>query len=490
MTAPALELAGIRKSFGATIALAGVDFTLRPGELHALLGENGAGKSTLMHIAYGMIRPDAGTIRVRGSVVRIGSPRDARAAGIGMVHQHATAVPSFTVAENVALAAGWVPAPALIAERVREVSGRVGLPLESGVLAGDLSVALKQRLEIVKAIAADATILLLDEPTAVLAPPEAEALLERARAFAREGGSVVLITHRLNEALAHADRVTVLRRGVVTLESANDGLSARQLADAMVGEQAASLLAEAPPVSPGMGERPVSIAAEALEVQSAERTGLAVREVSLTVRAGEIVGVAAVEGNGQRELLRALAGVLAPLRGRVDVAQPVSFIPEDRTIEGLIPSLTLTENMMLGLSDTPGWSEGGRLRWRAARERTAELIPAFGIRAAGAGARAATLSGGNQQKLVLARALERRPAVIIAEDPTRGLDIAAARQIHDRLRAAAAAGAGILVYSSDLDEVLALADRVVVMFGGRVVASLESRVAARDEVGWLMVGSG
>ena len=258
----------------------------------------------------------------------------------------------------------------------------------------------------------------------------------------------------------------------------------------MVGEEAASLLTEPSPAAPAPGERPVSIAAEALEVQSAERAGLAVREVSLTVRAGEIVGVAAVEGNGQRELLRALAGVLAPLRGRVDVAQPVSFIPEDRTTEGLIPSLTLTENMMLGLSDTPGWSEGGRLRWRAARERTAELIPAFGIRAAGAGARAATLSGGNQQKLVLARALERRPAVIIAEDPTRGLDIAAARQIHDRLRAAAAAGAGILVYSSDLDEVLALADRVVVMFGGRVVASLESRVAARDEVGWLMVGSG
>lgn len=491
MTAPALELAGVHKHFGALTALHDVTFRLMPGTLHALLGENGAGKSTLMHIAYGMLQPDSGTVLVDGAPRRIRTPRDARHAGIGMVHQHATAVPSFTVAENVALAAGWKVRPREVAKRVQSLSDRLELPLDPAAMADRLSVSLKQRLEIVKALAADAKVLLLDEPTAVLAPGEAEALLERIRDFTRQGGSAVLITHRLHEALAHADAITVLRRGTVTLEGAPSDLTPRDLATAMVGPEAATLLEQDEGHVAAPADAPVAIRGVALELRAESGGKLAVRDVSLEVRAGEIVGVAAVEGNGQRELLRALAGVWPVLRGRVETLQPLSFIPEDRTTEGLIPSLSLTENMVLGLGGTPPWTDGRRIRWARARARTAELVRDFGISAPGVNRPVAALSGGNQQKLVLARAMERKPAAIIAEDPTRGLDVAAARAIHERLRAAATAGAGILVYSSDLDEILGLSDRILVMLRGRLteVPTSDSRPAIRDLLGRMMLGA-
>ncbi|HET8761869.1 MAG TPA: ABC transporter ATP-binding protein [Gemmatimonadales bacterium] len=495
MTTPALELAGVHKQFGALTALHDVTFRLAPGTLHALLGENGAGKSTLMHIAYGMVQPDRGTILVNGTPQRIRTPRDARAAGIGMVHQHATSVPSFTVAENVALVAGWPARPAEAARRVQALSERLQLPLDPAALADRLSVSLKQRLEIVKALAADASILLLDEPTAVLAPGEAEALLQRIREFTRQGGSAVLITHRLDEALAHADAITVLRRGAVTLEGVPADLTPRDLATAMVGPDAASLLEQEHDRVPAPGDAPVAIRGIALELRAESGSRLAVRDVSLEVRAGEIVGVAAVEGNGQRELLRALAGVWPVLRGRVETLSPLSFIPEDRTTEGLIPSLSLTENMVLGLGGIPPWTDGRRIRWTRARERTAQLVHDLSISAPGVTRPVAALSGGNQQKLVLARALERKPAAIIAEDPTRGLDVAAARAIHDRLRAAADAGAGILVYSSDLDEILDVSDRIVVMRGGKLSevdgqrSTVNDRRATRDLLGRIMLGA-
>ncbi len=491
MTAPALELKGVDKRFGARQALSSVDFRLMPGTIHALLGENGAGKSTLMHIAYGMARADRGTVCVDGIERRIRTPRDARQAGIGMVHQHATAIPSFTVAENVALAAGWKVRPRELTDRVEAVCARLNLPLDPARPADQLSIALKQRLEIVKALAADARILLLDEPTAVLAPAEAEALLATIGQFAGQGGSVVLITHRLREALAHADVITVLRRGVVTLEGVPSDLTPRALATAMVGLDAAELLDHQVQRVPAPADAPIAIGGIALEVLNEHRPGLAVRQASLSVRAGEIVAIAAVEGNGQRELLRALAGLLPVLRGRTEVVRPLAFIPEDRTTEGLIPALSLVENMVLGLSDSPGWSGRGRVRWKQARERTAQLIEDFDISAPAVTRPAAALSGGNQQKLVLARALEQRPAAIIAEDPTRGLDVAAARAIHDRLRAAADAGAGVLVYSSDLDEVLALSDRVMVMQGGHLTEVMNHgpRVPGREEIGRLMLGA-
>jgi simple sugar transport system ATP-binding protein len=491
VTTPALELAGVHKQFGVVTALAGVTFQLMPGTLHALLGENGAGKSTLMHIAYGMIQPDRGSVLVKGAPVRIHSPRDARRAGIGMVHQHATAVPTFTVAENVALAAGWKLRPREITNRVQVLSERLSLPLDPAVMADRLSVSLKQRLEIVKALAADAEVLLLDEPTAVLAPAEAESLLERIKEFTRRGGSAVLITHRLHEALAHADAITVLRRGTVTMEGRPSDLTPHDLATAMVGAEAATLLEQDEHRVRAPRDAPVAIRGVALELRAESGGKLAARDVSLAVRAGEIVGVAAVEGNGQRELLRALAGVWPVLRGRVETLRPLSFIPEDRTTEGLIPSLSLIENMVLGLGGTVPWTAGRRIHWAGARERTAELVREFGISAPGVGKPVASLSGGNQQKLVLARALERKPAAIIAEDPTRGLDVAAARAIHDRLRAAATAGAGILVYSSDLDEVMALSDRIVVMRSGRLteVDGQRSTVNSRQTVGRMMLGA-
>jgi len=481
-----LELAGIEKRFGSVHALRGVDFVLAPGEVHALLGENGAGKSTLMHVAYGLVRPDAGEIRVDGVRRRITTPRVARALGIGMVHQHFTSVPALTVAENVALSAGWPAAPREMRERTRVVSERMGLPLDPDQRAGRLSVSLKQRLEIVKALAGDARMLLLDEPTGVLAPPEAELLLQMVRSFTAAGGSAVLITHKLDEALLTADRVTVLRQGAVTFAGPVAGQTVESLAYAMIGGDPGVPLTGRTAVrkSEPRSSRE-SIRLDALDVPRESGYGIALRHGSLSVRAAEIVGVAAVEGNGQRELLRAVAGRIAPLRGKLQVAQPVGFIPEDRTSEGLIPALSLTENVVLGLGDEGPWIHGGRIDWREAAARTAELIRDFEIKAPGPGARAAELSGGNQQKLVVARELSRIPAVIIAENPTRGLDISATAAIHGRLRSAAAAGAAVLFYSADLDEVLYLADRVIVLTRGMISEAPPG--ASRSEIGVMML---
>jgi simple sugar transport system ATP-binding protein len=483
---PVLELAGIDKRFGSVHALRGVDFALDPGEVHALLGENGAGKSTLMHVAYGLVRPDAGQVRVDGVTRRITSPRTARAVGIGMVHQHFTSVPALTVAENVALSAGWPVVPREMRERTRLLSERTGLPLDPDQRAGRLSVSLKQRLEFVKALAGDARILLLDEPTGVLAPPEAELLLQMARNFTASGGAVVLITHKLDEALRTADRVTVLRQGAVTLAGPVAGQTVESLAYAMIGGDAGVPLTGSEAIRrPERRSSREAIRLDALEVSRESGYGIALRHGSLSVRAGEIVGVAAVEGNGQRELLRAVAGRLVPLRGKLQVAQPVGFIPEDRTSEGLIPALSLTENVVLGIGSEGPWIHGGRIAWREAEARTAELIRNFEITAPGPRARVAALSGGNQQKLVVARELSRVPAVIVAENPTRGLDISATAAIHARLRSAAAAGAAVLFYSADLDEVLYLAERVIVVTRGVIVEAPAG--ALRSEIGAMML---
>ena len=483
---PVLELAGIEKRFGSVQALRGVDFVLAPGEVHALLGENGAGKSTLMHVAYGLVRPDAGEIRVDGVRRRMATPRVARALGIGMVHQHFTSVPALTVAENVALSAGWPAAPREMRERTRALSERMGLPLDPDQRAGRLSVSLKQRLEIVKALAGDARMLLLDEPTGVLAPPEAELLLQMVRNFTADGGSAVLITHKLDEALLTADRVTVLRQGAVTLAGPVAGQTVESLAYAMIGGEPGAPLTgrEAVRKSEPRSSRE-SIRLDALDVSRESGYGIALRNGSLSVRAGEIVGVAAVEGNGQRELLRTVAGRIAPLRGKLRVAQPVGFIPEDRTTEGLIPALSLTENVVLGLGDEGPWIHGSRIAWREAAARTAELIRDFEITAPGPATRVAELSGGNQQKLVVARELSRTPAVLVAENPTRGLDISAAAAIHGRIRSAAAAGAAVLFYSTDLDEVLYLAHRVIVVTRGTISEAPPS--ASRSEIGVMML---
>ncbi len=483
---PALELEGIHRRFGSVQALRGADFALLPGELHALLGETGAGKSHLMLIAAGLVRPDSGVVRIGGIVRPALSPRLTRRLGIGMVHQHFTSVPAFTVAENVALAAGWSVEPSRLRLRVKQLCENVGLPLDPDARVERLSVGLRQRLEIVKALAAEASILLLDEPTAVLAPAEVEDLLDVIRRFTVAGGAAVLITHKLDEALSAADRVTVLRRGEVVLAATAGDLDGPTLAAAMIGEGAPATgnsTATAGP-SPDASAPPL-VQVESLDVARDGGFGIALRGATLVARPGEIVGIAAVEGNGQRELLRAVAGRIVPLRGRRQVAEPIAFIPEDRTTEGLIPEMTLTENLVLGSSPSDPWLRGRTVDWSLARSRMTELLEEYAIAAPGAEVPASALSGGNQQRVVVARELSRRPRVIVAENPTRGLDIRATVTIHERLRAAAASGAAVLFHSSDLDEVLELATRIVVANRGSLVEAPAG--ASREAIGALML---
>ena len=451
-------------------AVRGADFALAAGEVHALVGENGAGKSTLMHIAAGMVLPDAGTIHVDGREVRFHSPRNARELGIGMVHQHFTSIPGLTVAENLALAVGrldgWTAGQ--IETRLAE-----GIDLRSP--AHSLSVAQRQRLEILKALVTGARILLLDEPTALLTPAEVDELQGLIREFVASGGAVALITHKLREVLGASDRVTVLCRGIMTLRGATGDQTEQSLAQAMIGgERVASSEEGVAKSEERSGEQRDPFAA----------LGVTVGIADIELRAGELVGVAAVEGNGHRELLRAIAGLEESPGVRVTGA--VALVPEDRTAEGLIGALSLTENLVLGLGGDPRWARGARLDWKAARQRATELIEAFAIVAPGPDARAGTLSGGNQQKFLLARALDGHPAVLAMENPTRGLDVRTTDEMHRRLRAAASAGVTVIVHSTDLDEVLTLADRVLVVHRKEVREA--PRGADRRMVGEMMLG--
>lgn len=461
-----LELRGIRKRFGSAIALDGADFVLARGEVHGLLGENGAGKSTLMHLAFGLLKPDDGTIAVRGQTVAFRDPAAAKRLGIGMVHQHFTSIPALTVEENLWLAAGRYGSavgtasgagnPDTALGRLRR---RLWEGLDPGALAEALPVGAKQRLEILQALATDAEILLLDEPTAVLAPPEVAELLALLAEFARGGGSVVFITHKLDEVLAVAGRVTVLRGGRVSFSGPVEECTSEGLARAMVGE--------APRVP---------LSGTVVPLALAPGGSIVARIADLELRGGEILGLAAVEGNGQRELLRSL------------IAPGTAFVPEDRTTEGLIGGFSLTENLVLGLTGDPRWVKGRWLNWPAAGRRMDALLTEFGIHAGGSEAPARSLSGGNQQKVVLARAFEAKPRLIVAENPTRGLDIHATAFVHEQLRVYAKAGGAVVFYSTDLDEVLALADRVAVVVRGAVIPVPAG--APYSTVGAMMLGVG
>jgi general nucleoside transport system ATP-binding protein len=482
---PALELRGISKRFGPVQALEGADFLLRPGEVHALLGENGAGKSTLMNIAAGLVKPDLGEVVVDGVTVRLGSPRDAARHGVGMVHQHFSSVPAFTAMENVALAARWpMGSPRVVRKRLEELIRRSGLAIDPDARTESLSVILRQRIEILKALATDASILLFDEPTGTLAPPDALDLLRVIRQLAGQGSAVVLITHRLDEALAHADRVTVLRRGRMVFTGPAQGLSGNELASYMLGHPPENV---SPPVPAVVGSPP-AVQADRLSIAAAGGRGPGIRDATFQIAPGEVVGLTAVEGSGQHELLRALAGLLEPKSGILHVQAPVSFIPEDRTTEGLIQEFSLADNMMLGFGAHAPWVRHGVLAPDLCERMTAELIEEYQVRSPSPLARAATLSGGNQQRFMLARALAQRPRVLLAEQPARGLDIQASRDIYQRLRKAADTGAAVLLHSNDLDELLAWCDRLMVLAGGylQVVAPGTDR----DAVGRLMLGSG
>ncbi len=475
---------GIAKRFGAVQALCGVDFACAGGEVHALLGENGAGKTTLMHVLFGLVGPDAGTIALGGREVTLRSPRDAIGHGLGMVHQHFTQVPRLTVAENV-----WLGRPGLRFDRgaaratVRRVGEATGLVLDPDAPAGELAVGLRQRLEIVKALSRQVRVLILDEPTAALTPGEVDQLFASLRTLRGRGMAIVLITHKLREATALADRVTVLRCGEVVLHAPAEAAGADALAAAMIGPEAGAALRrevvqERVVTAPAAGG---DVAAAVRDLSVSGRGGrAAVRHVSFDIRRGEVVGVAAVEGNGQRELLRALAG-LSPYTGTVSTKGETGFVPEDREREGLVQDFSVPDNLLLGAP------QPFVIDRRHLEHMTASMVEEFAI-AGDPRQPVRTLSGGNQQKVVLARVLSRRPALLVAENPTRGLDIGATADVHQRIRRAAAEGAGVLLYSTDLDEILAVSDRVAVMSQGtwREVPAEQLR---RDVVGAMMVGA-
>jgi simple sugar transport system ATP-binding protein len=473
-----LELEHITKRFGSVVALDRAQLNVARGTVHALLGENGAGKTTLMRIAFGMTRPDSGTIVVDGIERKFGSPADALAAGIGMVQQHYALVDRMTVAENVALvgtaARDWRYSAESAARVVRQLGEEVGLEIDPMARVSDLSIAGQQRVEIFKALARSARILILDEPTAVLAPAEAAQLLAWLRRIADAGRTVVLITHKLRDALGVADNVTVLRQGRTVETAPARSATEESLAVAMLGS-APPTATKPTRAAPG----PVVIRADGVDIVDA-RGVLRVHGATFAVHAGEIVGIAAVEGEGQVPLLQAIAGRRRVAAGRLEAPDDIGFVPEDRVRDALIEDFPLYENVYL----RGAGRRRGRVRWGAERQETAGLLARYEIKATGAEVGARTLSGGNQQRLVLAR--EIGTSALVALNPTRGLDIQASAAIRDRLIAARDAGAAIVLYSSDLDEVLALADRVLVI-AQRTVREMPPPFD-REAVGRAMLG--
>lgn len=462
-----LTLRSIRKRFGATTALDGAHCTVRAGTVHALLGENGAGKTTLMRIAYGMLHADEGRIELDGKPVSFHSSRDAIDAGLGMVHQHFMLVPAMTVAENVSLGGKGLYDGRAAAARTRAISEEAGLIIDPHARVANLSVGAQQRVEIVKALSQRARILILDEPTAVLSPHEAEELHAWLRRFTAAGGTVVLITHRLREALAVSDDVTVLRRGRTVLEGAAHALAEDAVIAALTGDARRDARRDAlptrHPVEASSNAEPVLVLDHVSYVDPSGVTRL--ENASLTVRAGEVVGVLGVEGSGQRELLRILAGRLKPTSGSVLTPDTVGFIPEDRLHDALIPAMSLTEN--LALAGAAG--RRGLMDWPAMGARTAALVAEASITAESPDQKAGALSGGNQQRFVVGREQQIAQRALVAENPTRGLDIRAS----ERVRAAISGQSGVnapavVYYSSDIEEVLAVATRIVACHGGRV----------------------
>jgi ABC-type uncharacterized transport system ATPase subunit len=495
---------GITKRFPGVLANDAIDFEAAAGEVHALLGENGAGKSTLSNILIGLYQPDEGEIRLSGEQVRFHSPSDAIDAGIGMVHQHFRLVPPFTVAENIILgehreeARKFVVQPRQIERQVAALGERYGVAVEPRARVWQLSVGEQQRVEILKALYREAWILILDEPTAVLTPQESDALFETLRTMAAEGRTVIFISHKLHEVKAVSDRVTVLRggRSIATLTTAD--ATPRELAALMVGRQV-ELAKRVERAAPHGTDAALEV--EGLSLRG-DRGEEAVRDVSLAVREGEIVGIAGVAGNGQRELAEAITGMRPSSGGGVRVggrklrtgdprsaiAAGIAHVPEDRLGTGVAPSLSIAENSVLKSYRGRELSWGPLLRWRAIREFALDLIRRYGVATPGHQLRVRDLSGGNLQKLVLGREFSGEPRVLVAASPTRGLDVGAIETVHEYLRQAASSGVAILLLSEDLDEILALADRVVVIYEGRLTGEFDPETATVEEIGLAMTG--
>ncbi|HET7328083.1 MAG TPA: ABC transporter ATP-binding protein [Nocardioidaceae bacterium] len=494
-----LELRGITKRFGSLVANDSIDLSVEPGEIHCLLGENGAGKSTLMNVLYGLLQPDGGEIAVDGEPVRFGDPGDAMAAGIGMVHQHFMLVPVFTVAENVMLGnehvrAGGFLDRARARREVSEMSSRYGLDVDPDALVEDLPVGVQQRVEIIKALVRDARVLILDEPTAVLTPQETNELMEVMRQLTESGTSIVFITHKLREVKAVADRITVIRLGKVVATTSPDA-SESELASMMVGRDV-SLSLDKEAAQPGEA----TFSVRDLCVVD-DRGQLVVDHLSLDVRRGEIMAVAGVQGNGQTELVEALMGLQervtgsAVLEGHELVGRStrqvldagVGYVPEDRKVDGLVPTFSVAENLVLDLHEKRPYAAGPSYRPAVVREKAAELVREFDVRTSSVDTLVSTLSGGNQQKVVVAREMSRPLKLFIAAQPTRGLDVGSIEFVHRRILEERDRGNPVLIVSTELDEVYALADRIAVMYRGQVVG-IVGPDTPRDDMGLMMAG--
>jgi simple sugar transport system ATP-binding protein len=497
---PVLELRGITKEFPGVVANDHVDFDLRRGEVHALLGENGAGKSTLMSILYGLYTADSGEILMNGKPVEINSPKNAIELGIGMVHQHFMLIPVMTVTENIVLAQEPRHAGVLLdydaaAERVRELSTSFGLAVDPTARIQKITVGQQQRVEILKALYRGAEILILDEPTAVLTPQEARELFEIIEGLKAQGKSIVFISHKLNEVLEVADRISVLRRGKRVETIPREGATEAGLARSMVGREVL-LRVDKKPAEPG---EPLLRVAD-LSVRD-DRGLEAVRGVSFDVRAGEIVGIAGVDGNGQSELIDALTGLRKPAGGEMSVGGQdlthasarqaldagIGHIPEDRHLRGLVLDFNLAENLALHDYGKEPFSRFGWLNPRRWLRWAATLLKEFDVRGGGPTTRGGSLSGGNQQKVVVAREVSRNPSVLIAAQPTRGLDVGAIEFVHRRLVEQRDAGKAVLLVSLELEEILSLSDRILVLYEGQIVAEFPPDVS-EEEVGIAMLG--
>ena len=495
-----LELRGITKRYGALVANDRIDLTIEPGQIHAMLGENGAGKTTLMNVLYGLTQPDEGEILADGNPVTLRSPKDAIRAGLGMVHQHFMLVPVFTVAENVTLGAERTRALGLLDRRgmrreVLELSHRYGLRIDPDARIEELPVGVQQRVEIIKALVREAQVLILDEPTSVLTPGETQELFAIMRQLRADGRSIIFISHKLREVQEIADVITVIRRGKVMGQRPPTATD-EELAALMVGRQVVLRVSKSPAVP---GE--VVLAVEDLSVPD-DRGQQAVGGVSFSVRAGEILGVAGVQGNGQTELCEALMGLRPISAGSVRLAGQeitgqapreriragIGYIPEDRQADGLVAGFSVADNMVLDVYDRPPYAHGIALDPAAIRENATVRVAQFDVRTTSVDTPAATLSGGNQQKVILAREFGRDLRLLLASQPTRGLDVGSIEFVHQRIIEERDQGVAVVIISAELDEVYALADRIAVMYEGRITGFRPPSVPV-EELGMLMAGA-
>ncbi|WP_263970853.1 ABC transporter ATP-binding protein [Leptolyngbya boryana] len=481
----AIDMIGITKRFGGVIANDAIDFRVRTGEIHALLGENGAGKTTLMNILCGLFEPDQGEIRVQGKPVKFHSARDAIACGIGMVHQHFKLVESFTVAENIVLGQSSSVLQASAKQlypRLQRLADDYGLKVNPPAQIWQLSVGEQQRVEILKALYREANILIFDEPTAVLTPQEAQDLMVILRNLAAQGTSIVFISHKLNEVMAVCERVTVLRDGQAVATIATQDCTEHQLAQLMVGRDINSTqkLPRSTSSTPGL-------ALKNLWVMS-DRGFPALKGIDLAIEQGEIVGIVGVDGNGQRELEEAIIGLRLLKQGEIWMSGNLAHIPSDRYSMGLLTDFSIAENLVLKDVQSPSFQQKGLLHWRLIFNYATDLVQRFLIRASSVKMQVGKLSGGNAQKVVFARELSRDHQVLLAAQPTRGLDIGATEFVHAQLLARREAGVAVLLISTELDEILKLSDRIAVLYEGEIIAVIDDKNVNLHDLGLLMAG--